>query len=144
MMLTLVRRWFTDQSTIGELYLDGAAIQTCFTLEDMVRPVKVHGETAIPAGRYQVIITESARFKRALPLLLNVPGFEGIRIHPGNTKADTEGCLLVGTQRGTDVVLKSKAAFTALFGVLQAALKKEKVWLTIVERPELSLPQASS
>jgi hypothetical protein len=92
--LRLTRKEFTDRSTIGELHVNG--VFECFTLEDTVRPVKIKGETAIPEGRYEVVVNFSERFQRPLPLLLNVPNFEGVRIHPGNTDKDTEGCILVG------------------------------------------------
>lgn len=136
MDLMLVRRWFTTQSTIGTLSLfDDARNETWYTCEDRVRTTgKVPGSTAIPAGRYQVVITYSQRFKCKMPLLLNVPGFEGIRIHPGNTAADTEGCLLVGLERGPDQVLRSREAYRQLLIHLEPAVEREKVWLTILER----------
>lgn len=135
MNFTLIRRWFTDRSTIGELYLDGAEARQCYTLEDSVRQEpKIPGETAIPAGRYQVLVTHSARFKRPLPLLVNVPGFEGIRIHPGNAPCDTEGCILVGQTMAPDRVLRSRAAFEVLFPRIEAAVAQGPVWLTILER----------
>ena len=90
MELTLTRTDFTNDSTIGELSVNGKF--ECFTLEDKVRPVKIKGMTAIPAGAYEVVINFSERFQRPLPLLLNVPNFDGIRIHAGNTAKDTEGC----------------------------------------------------
>ena len=121
MKLTIERKWLTDKSTIGELSVDGSA--DCFTLEDVVRDgEKVYGQTAIPAGSYNIVITHSPHFKRELPLLENVPGFEGVRIHAGNTAADTEGCILVGTHKGPDVVFESRKAFDALFPKIQAAL----------------------
>jgi hypothetical protein len=121
-ILRLVRRWFTEISTIGELYVDGE--RECFTLEDRVREgPKVPGKTAIPEGTYAVIITQSARFKRELPLLLEVPGFTGIRIHPGNTAENTEGCILVGQTRGADWIGRSRAAFDPLFAKLQTGLQ---------------------
>jgi hypothetical protein len=84
---------------------------------------KVPGKTAIPSGMYKVVITPSARFKRPMPLLLNVPNFEGIRIHWGNTDADTEGCILVGrTQKPPDFIGESRLAFDALFPKIKAAL----------------------
>src|SRR3972149_10690167 len=95
MELLLQRKIFTDKSTIGELFVDG--VFECFTLEDVVRDdEKIKKVTAIPDGIYTVLVTWSPRFKRQLPLLIDVPGFDGIRIHPGNTADDTEGCLLVG------------------------------------------------
>lgn len=119
MKLEVKRLTFSDKSTIGKLFLDGAFF--CHTLEDVVRPEKVYGETAIPEGTYKVKITYSPRFKRDLPLLLNVPGFEGIRIHAGNTHKDTEGCILVGDLAGQDIVWQSRAAFNRLFDKLKAA-----------------------
>lgn len=120
MLLTLKRRWLTEQSTIGELDVDG--VYECVVLEDVVRKgSKVPGKTAIPEGRYRVIINDSVRFKRRLPLLIGVPDFEGVRIHPGNSAADTDGCLLPGRTHGPDWVGESRAAFTALFAKLEAA-----------------------
>jgi hypothetical protein len=85
----------TDRNIIGDLFIDGEFF--CYTLEDEIRPegVKVYGATCIDAGRYKVILTKSNRFKRIMPLLLNVPNFEGIRIHGGNDSKDTHGCPLV-------------------------------------------------
>ena len=82
MHLVLKRQPSTSKSTSGALSIDGKF--ECFTLEDVVRAKKSAGQTAIPAGTYKVIINQSNRFKRLLPLLLNVPGFEGVRIHTGN------------------------------------------------------------
>lgn len=119
MELTLKRTDFTDRSTIGELSVNGSF--ECYTLEDRVRPVKIAGITAIPVGSYGVVVTFSPRFQRPLPLLLAVPGFDGVRIHPGNTDADTEGCILVGAQKRQDFIGDSRAAFDALFRKIQAA-----------------------
>ena len=132
MKIELRRKVFTSSSTIGELFLNDQF--ECFTLEDRVRPpgVKIPGQTAIGEGTYEVIITLSQRFKRDLPLLLNVPNFEGIRIHTGNTSADTEGCILVGTTEQPDMILKSRIAFNALFPKIQDALRIGKVFITIV------------
>ena len=116
MKLLLKRVALRDSYTIGNLYVD-SPVKFCDTLEDKVRPdgVKVYGETAIPAGKYKVIITWSNRFKRKLPLLLNVPGFEGIRIHPGNTAVDTHGCILVGVNDSKGHIGQSKFTFYELF-----------------------------
>ncbi len=132
MDIELRRNVFTSNSTTGDLLLDGKF--ECFTLEDPVRPpgVKVPGETAVPEGTYEVVITLSQRFKRDLPLLLNVPDFEGIRIHTGNTQVDTEGCILVGTSKQSDVILNSRVAFNTLFPKIQMALQSERVFITIV------------
>lgn len=122
MKLKVERTYCGPVCTIGSLYIDGAF--ECFTCEDVVRPAgeKVHGETAIPYGTFNVVVTPSQRFKRDLPLVEHVPNFEGIRIHPGNTSADTEGCLLVGRTKGTNFVGESKAAFAALFAKIRTAL----------------------
>jgi Family of unknown function (DUF5675) len=129
MELQVNRTDFTDNSTIGELSANGQF--ECYTLEDKVRPVKMAGKTAIPPGRYEVIINFSQRFGRELPLLLNVPDFEGVRIHPGNTNEDTEGCILVGETKRTNFVGDSKPAFERLFPKLKAAYGKEKIYLEI-------------
>ena len=128
----LLRRFqLTDQSTIGRLYIDDAV--ACYTLEDVVRPVKIPGETAIPAGHYNVIVTFSPHFQTDLPLLENVPNYSGVRIHPGNTKADTDGCILVGTSFGDDVVNNSRAAFALLFAKIKTALSFGETCLITVE-----------
>lgn len=130
MELKLVRKQFTNDSTIGELSVNGKF--ECFTLEDRVRAVKIKGETAIPLGAYEVVVTFSNRFRKPLPLFLNVPGFEGVRIHAGNTKKDTEGCILVGQTKAKDMVGKSRAAFDILFTKIKAAAQKEKIFIEIV------------
>jgi hypothetical protein len=129
MNLKLRRTTFTGRSTIGELAVDGAF--ECFTLEDMVRPVKVPGMTAISEGVYVVSVSFSDRFKRLLPEVHDVPNFTGIRIHPGNTDADTEGCILVGQTADADVIGNSRAAFNKLFPKIQAAAQKEKIFLEV-------------
>src|SRR5262245_21836096 len=101
MTLRLIRNPSKNHVPFGTLYVD--VVMECLTLEDEIRersgvPVsawKVPGQTAIPAGRYSMRLTMSARFGRVLPLLLNVPGFSGIRIHTGNVIDDTDGCILV-------------------------------------------------
>lgn len=115
MHLDVVRQWYTDNSTIGTLSVN--SVFDCYTLEDRVRDagVKVPGETAIPSGTYTVVVDFSTRFGRYMPHLLNVPMFTGIRIHSGNNDADTEGCLLVGAEKGIDCVLQSRVAFTNFF-----------------------------
>lgn len=111
--------------TIGRLYVNGERF--CDTLEDCVRKIgaggkgKIKGKTAIPAGRYLITLTRSPRFKRVLPLLHNVPYFEGVRIHAGNTAADTDGCILVGENKKVGMVLNSRATEDSLMQVLLAA-----------------------
>lgn len=118
--------------TIGRLFVND--VNTCFTLEDVVRPdgVKVFGETAIPEGTYKVIVNYSNRFQKLMPLVLDVPGFEGIRIHPGNTAADTHGCILVGTNSTGTTITNSRKAYDPLFEQIKAAFDAgEEIWLTI-------------
>ena len=129
MELHVKRTDFSEQSTIGEMRVDGKF--ECYTLEDKVRPVKIKGKTAIPAGRYEVIINFSQRFQRQLPLLLKVPDFEGVRIHPGNTAANTEGCILVGETKDENFVGHSRLSFDRLFEKLKAASKTEKIFIEI-------------
>lgn len=130
MLIRVKRSWPSDVATIGLMTLDG--VNECFTLEDPVRAVKIYGETAIPAGSYNVVITPSNRFKRDLPLLEEVPNFEGVRIHAGNKAGDTDGCILVGTNKGQDVIFESRKAFEALFLKIRSALDAgEKITLEI-------------
>jgi hypothetical protein len=119
MVIKIKRLYKTDNSTIGELTIDGKF--ECYTLEDKEREVKIKSETAIPKGTYKVIINQSNRFKKLLPLLLNVPNFEGVRIHPGNTNHDTEGCILVGRTRSKDFIGQSRKAFATLFAKMKEA-----------------------
>ncbi len=131
MKLTLYRKWWTEKSTIGELHVNGAFF--CFTLEDRLRHgAKVKHETAIPGGKYEVAITMSARFGRLMPLLVHVPGFEGIRIHAGNAAKDTSGCILVGRRRGTDSISESRSAYDELYQLLVKAINKEKIEIEIL------------
>jgi hypothetical protein len=132
MLMQLTRKWVTARSTVGELAIDGKF--ECFTLEDVVRKEKIKGETAIPAGTYEIAVTFSNRFQKYMPLLINVPNFEGIRIHSGNTPADTEGCILVGETRADDFIGNSRRAFISLFKKIKDAARKEKVLIEITEK----------
>ena len=133
MELELIRDIYAPTRTLGKLSVNG--VHECFICEDVVRKpgeAKVHGKTAIPAGRYQIIITLSNRFKRELPILLNVPNFEGIRIHSGNHEGHTEGCLLPGKTRNESGVFSSVLATNNLILKIRTALDKgEQVWITI-------------
>lgn len=134
MKLVLNRIFLNDKATIGELYVDDTYL--CDTLEDKVRPAgtKVYSETAIPDGTYEVILSYSPRFKQILPEVLNVPNFTGIRIHKGNSSADSSGCILVGTWDGLkeDWISNSKKAFDRLMPLLQQATDiKDKITITI-------------
>ncbi len=130
MELVLTRDAFLPTRTLGKLYADN--VFECFTCEDAVRDTKIKGETAIPKGRYRVIITLSNRFKRELPILLNVPNYEGVRIHSGNTEADTEGCILCGSTRNDSGIFSSRIATNNLILKIRNAINSGKeVWITI-------------
>ena len=94
MLLTLIRDTFTPAETLGKLLLDGKLF--CDTLEPPTVPNAQHPKGAIPEGWYKIQVTRSSKFGRLLPLLYYVPGFEGIRIHAGNNRDHTSGCILVG------------------------------------------------
>ena len=119
MHLRIIREPSTVAATLGILLIDG--VFACWTLEDVVRPVKIPGETAIPAGRYDVRLSFSQRFQKTLPELLAVPGFAGIRVHAGNTQADTAGCPLVGRVRAYDRLEESKLALMNVMEHLRRA-----------------------
>lgn len=135
MKLTLQRKPSKGGATIGALLIDG--IHACHTLEDEVREVpgqpvsswKVKGATAIPAGHYRVVLEPSARFGADTLTIKDVPGFQFIRMHAGNTSADTEGCPLLG-MRATDVSLvggTSKPAVALVKGQVQRAIREGQV-----------------
>lgn len=131
MELLLRRIWSNSECVTGTLNVDG--VQVYFTLEPPIRFEKIAGDTAIPAGRYRVTITHSPKFKRDMPLLLDVPDFETVRIHWGNKAKDTDGCILVGNKRQDDTtILESRAAFDALAIELTAAfVRHEEIWIEI-------------
>ena len=122
--------------TISKLYNDG--VYLCDVLEDTDRGLdanmslneilakKVKAKTAIPIGRYEIKLTMSPRFKRVLPLLMNVKGFEGVRIHPGNKPEDTEGCLLVGFNKVKGQLVDSRKTFDTLYWMLADEVKRGK------------------
>lgn len=140
MELWLHRDTFTAEVTLGRLYING--VYECEVLEDRFRgdEPKVPGRTAIPMGTYPVKLTMSPRFRRVLPLVDNVPGFTGVRIHAGNTADDTEGCLLPGKRRGElngrYAVLDSAQAHRELLGKLVCA---KAITLTISFDPPPNL-----
>lgn len=131
-----------DGYTIGRLFINNEYF--CDTLEDADRGLKdtmqvneilakkVKAQTAIPTGKYDVILTFSPRFKRVLPLLLSVKGYEGVRVHAGNTNKDTEGCLLVGENKVKGQVINSRATLEKLMSILlECEKRKEKVTILI-------------
>ena len=138
MELLLKRDLLNESYTLGKLFADGKLF--CYTVEDVVRDknndgdlkdegeTKIHGKTAIPKGKYKVILSISNRFKKLMPEVLNVPEFTGIRIHSGNTALDTEGCIIVGIVREPNGVGMSRMCFSKLMTIL---LKAKTINLTI-------------
>jgi len=128
--------------TEGELYVMCAPKFVpeffCNTIEPEWRNLrhggeKVMGRTAIPEGRYRIELDASPKWRRLMPYLVNVPGFTGVQIHPGNSSADTEGCILVGEKIQADMIISSRTHFTDLYNMIEAAvLEGELVTITIV------------
>lgn len=142
MRLTLVRIANRPTYCIGKLYIDGVWFSD--VIEDTDRGLddkmdekeilkrKIKGETAIPTGIYPIQITYSPKYKKMMPLLLNVKGYSGIRIHSGNTAKDTEGCLIVGKNKEVGKVLESRITYNALFRKLMQA--KGKIIIDIMRK----------
>ena len=150
MELLLKRPRSSDEATVSPLTQNGQHV--CWICEDVVREqyidgewtwnkgMKVAGKTAIPSGRYQIVINHSNRFNKDMPLLLNVPDFSGVRIHPGNTHADTEACLLPGSRPFNndddpefDAVADSRLAYDKLFNMIKAEINSgDAVFITII------------
>lgn len=138
MIIKVKRVAFKKDYTIGKLYIDGKYV--CDTLEDRDRGLddsmneedikrkKVYGETAIPYGTYKVSITFSIKFKKMLPLIENVKGFSGIRIHSGNTAKDSLGCILVGQNKEVGKVINSRKTFDKLFDLIK---NEKNLFITI-------------
>lgn len=140
MKLTLKRIALRQTYTIGKLYIDD--VYFCDTIEDTVRDInkngkfdngekKVHSKTAIPYGIYEIKWTYSPRFKKYTPQLMNVPSFEGIRIHAGNTSADTEGCLILGENKQVGKVLNSRATINKFYPIIKKACSNGNVTIEI-------------
>lgn len=138
MIIKVKRVAFKKDYTIGKLYIDGKYV--CDTLEDRdrglddsmneedIKKKKVYGETAIPYGTYKVSITYSNKFKKMLPLIENVKGFSGIRIHSGNTAKDSLGCILVGENKEVGKVINSRKTFDKLFDLIK---NEKNLFITI-------------
>lgn len=142
MKLLVKRELKKDTYTIGKMYVDGKYF--CDTLEDKdrglkqsdavssVQKIKVQHQTAIPVGIYEVIVNKSPRFGRMLPRILNIPGFDGVLIHRGNTDKDTSGCILVGEYKGGDRIINSTPYETKLVALLtEVQNKKEPIEIEI-------------
>lgn len=128
MKLLLERYALGQKATLGKLYADDE--QVCWTLEDVMREIagepvkewKLAGVTAIPVGTYKVITDYSVHFGKVLPHILDVPGFDGIRIHAGNTDEQTEGCILCGGKpTGEDFIPNSRPTFEKIFALIEQA-----------------------
>lgn len=142
MKLTLKRRFLGETYTIGSLFIYGQYF--CDTLEDKVRDInrngrfdsgetKVQNETAIPYGTYHVVVNLSPKFKRNLPRLLDVPSFDGVLIHRGNTDKDSSGCVLVGENKVKGKVINSTQYEVKLVEILTAAQNRhEQITIEIV------------
>lgn len=148
MEIRIDRNWKKSGYTISRLYVNGARLgdgkHYCSVLEDQDRglkdtmsldeiaKIKVKGQTAIPTGRYKVTVTYSPTFKKDLPLLNDVPGYSGIRIHSGNSAKDTSGCLLPGYNDKVGWVSDSRYWFNILFERIKKALASgEEVYITV-------------
>ncbi len=135
MNLLSERTWYTDKSSIGSLSIEN--IYECLTLEDTDRflekgGLKIPKRTAIPRGRYRIIVDWSERFQRPMPHILDVPQFTGIRFHILNTADETEGCIGVAQKRGIDVIYGSAPAFNVLFKkIFNAWTNGEEIWIEV-------------
>lgn len=143
MEILIKRLWKKDKYTIGRVLIDGKYFSE--SLEDVdrnlssdmpleeIKKLKVKGETAIPTGTYQVLYTYSPRFKRMLPLVNNVKGFEGCRFHAGNSINDTSGCILLGKNTKVGMVTDSRNTCNKFYKLIEEAITKrgEAIILTI-------------
>lgn len=142
MKLLIKRPYKNPKYTIGKLYIDGTYFSD--TLEDPVRDLnndgdledpgesKIYGDTAIPKGEYKVILALSPKFKRILPVILNVKYFTGILLHRGNSVKDTHGCILVGENKIKGGLINSTVCETNLVKRMTAAINAgEEITLTI-------------
>ena len=142
MEIQLIRKYRKTNYTIGQLFINNQYFSD--TLEDTdrglkdsmsleeIRRIKVFGDTCIPYGNYKVSITYSPKFKKKLPLINNVKGFEGIRIHSGNTNYDTQGCILLGFNKVKGKVINSKIAFDKVMKYLElATINNEKITIEV-------------
>lgn len=150
----MTQEWRIDRAfkkegyTVSRVFLNGARFgdgkKLCNILEDKDRglrsdmslseilAIKIKGKTAIPTGRYRIVMSYSPRFGCELPLLVNVKGYEGIRIHSGNTADDTEGCLLPGENSVKGKVLNSRYWKALMVGSIKAAIAKgDEVYITV-------------
>ena len=144
MELKLIRKYRKTDYTIGILYVNNKYF--CEILEDTdrglkdsmsleeIKKIKIKDQTCIPYGKYQILMTYSPKYKKIMPLVNNVKGFEGIRIHSGNTNKDTSGCLLPGFNKIKGQVINSREIFNKLYSLIQTATNnKENVTIEITK-----------
>lgn len=143
MIITVQRKYYKDTYTIGNVYVDGTFF--CNSMEDKdrgltqdmsvedVKKKKVYGETAIPKGTYTVSYTYSNKFKKMMPLINNVKGFEGIRIHSGNTAKDSLGCILLGENKAVGKVLNSRVTCNKLYALIEKAISRKEPISIVIE-----------
>lgn len=148
--LCITRDEFSSKTTLGKFFVDDLyfaetledrdrGLDSSMTEEEILR-IKIKKETAIPVGRYRVAFTYSQRLKRTLPILLDVKGFQGIRMHKGNTNVDTEGCPIVGSTRGVDAVYQSTSKELELCKRIREWIEKgDEVYITIERAPDAQL-----
>jgi hypothetical protein len=140
-LISVVRKPSKNGATIGDVYVDG--VRDCYSLEDEIREIpgrpvsewKVPGKTAIPSGKRRLVLTKSQRFGKVLPEILLVEGFSGVRIHAGNTQADTDGCILVGEEVHGDTITRSKEALLELMAAISQALDGGESVFIEIENP---------
>jgi hypothetical protein len=142
MELLLHRKILNDKSTEGNLYLNGKWF--CHTIEDKVRAkngfwnklLKVYAQTAIPYGKYPVLVTWSNRFHRQLTGIFSVPDFEGIRIHNGTSELSSAGCIIVSYKNdgANHKLINDKLAMNDLTSIIELAQKREKITITITDK----------
>ena len=136
MELSVIRDDDPDQHhNLGKFYIDEGYFGE--TLEDKDRYLesggeKLHGDTAIPRGRYRVTLSESARFHKLMPEVHDVSGFSGVRIHGGNSEHDTFGCILLGAVRTATGVANCAGINARLIDRIGEAIADgEEVWMTL-------------
>lgn len=142
MEITLDRAWKKDGYTISRLFINGERV--CEALEDTdrglkqsmsldeIKKLKIYGKTAIPSGRYKVVMSYSPKFKKVLPEVLDIVGYSNVRIHAGNTAKDTLGCILPGLNVRKGAVLYSTKWTNVIISEISSAIKRgEEVWLNI-------------
>ena len=138
MEIKVIRTILTNEYTVGELSIDG--IYMCDTIEDRYRKIqkkedKIYGVTAIPCGRYPVVLDYSPKYSKLMPHILDVPYFEGIRIHSGNSDEDSLGCIIVGEYCpgvAGGFVKNSRIAYEKLFAKMKKASDRgERIFITV-------------